>query len=140
MHFLGWHQGDPALTLTPFASAAGKLAHADKNEEGKSLLALRNNEKLHHEKDELGRSVQGVKNAAAAHAIKDERGCSVLGVSNGKRWAKNHAKRCGEKSALTLWEDPDHPEIGRHNAGNLTQKQKSLGLPHGKENRRRVYP
>jgi hypothetical protein len=43
------------------------------------------------------------------------------------------------KSALTPWEDPDHPELGTHNAGNLVRKQKSLALPHSKENRRKVY-
>jgi hypothetical protein len=40
--------------------------------------------------------------------------------------------------SLQLWEDPQHPELGRHNAGNLVKKQKSKGYPHGKENRRRV--
>ena len=34
--------------------------------------------------------------------------------------------------------DPEHPELGSHNAGNLVKIQKSKGLPHGKENRRRA--
>jgi hypothetical protein len=42
------------------------------------------------------------------------------------------------KASFTLWEDPGHPEIGKHNAGNLVRRQKSLGLPHSKENRRKV--
>ena len=42
------------------------------------------------------------------------------------------------KSAFTVWEDPDHPELGRHNAGNLVKRQKSLNLSHSKENRRKV--
>jgi hypothetical protein len=42
------------------------------------------------------------------------------------------------KSALTLWEDPNHPELGVHNAGNLVKRQKSLGFPHSKENRRKA--
>ena len=58
----------------------------------------------------------------AVHAEKDETGKSL------------HAK----KMAITLFEDPDHPELGHHNAGNLAKKQKALGLPHGKENRRRM--
>jgi hypothetical protein len=47
-----------------------------------------------------------------------------------------HGKRLAQENAQ--FEDPDHPELGRHNAGNLVQKQKAKGLPHGKENRRRV--
>jgi len=42
------------------------------------------------------------------------------------------------KASNTIWEDPDHPEIGQHNAGNLVRRQKSRGLPHSKENRRKV--
>ena len=34
--------------------------------------------------------------------------------------------------------DPNHPELGTHNAGNLVRIQKSKGLPHGKENRRQL--
>ena len=47
-----------------------------------------------------------------------------------------HGKRVGGENIQ--FEDPDHPEIGRHNAGNLVKKQKALGFPHGKENRRKV--
>jgi hypothetical protein len=43
------------------------------------------------------------------------------------------------KTNSTLWEDPDHPELGKLPPGPLTRRQKSLGLPHGKENRRKVY-
>jgi hypothetical protein len=47
-----------------------------------------------------------------------------------------HGKRLARENAQ--FEDPDHPELGTHNAGNLVRIQKSKGLPHGKENRRRV--
>jgi hypothetical protein len=40
--------------------------------------------------------------------------------------------------ANTKWMDPDHPELGVHNAGVLVRKQKKLGLPYGKENRKKV--
>jgi hypothetical protein len=56
-------------------------------------------------------------------------------------WRRGDAggKRKGAiKASFLIWEDPDHPEIGRHNAGNLVKRQKSLGLPHSKENRRQV--
>jgi hypothetical protein len=43
-----------------------------------------------------------------------------------------------KKTNSTFWEDPDHPELGVLQAGPLVRRQKSRGLPHGKENRRRV--
>jgi len=59
---------------------------------------------------------------AVATAVKNEEGKSI------------HAL----KMTLTMFEDPNHPELGRQNAGNLVRMQKRRGLPHGKENRRRV--
>jgi hypothetical protein len=44
----------------------------------------------------------------------------------------------GVNSMKMRYTDPDHPELGHHNAGNLVLKQKARGLPHGKENRRKV--
>lgn len=35
----------------------------------------------------------------------------------------------------TLFMDPDHPELGQHNAGVLARKQRKLGYPSEKENR-----
>jgi group I intron endonuclease len=46
--------------------------------------------------------------------------------------------RMSESAKANKYYDPDHPEIGTHNAGNLVIKQKSLGYPHGPENRVRV--
>jgi hypothetical protein len=43
------------------------------------------------------------------------------------------------KTNSTLWEDPDHPELGQLPPGPLSMRQKARGLPHGKENRRKVY-
>lgn len=36
------------------------------------------------------------------------------------------------------WFDPDHPELGAHNPGNLVKLQKRLGYPSNKENRRKL--
>jgi len=62
----------------------------------------------------------------AAHRKKDDDGKSI------------HAKKLGAITTSQKWEDPDHPELGTHNPGNLVQRQKRLGYPHGPENRRRV--
>ena len=44
----------------------------------------------------------------------------------------------GKKVSSTRWVDPDHPELGVHNPGNLAKAQKRNGLPSGKEYRVRV--
>ena len=44
----------------------------------------------------------------------------------------------GKVVCASKWIDPDHPELGEHNPGNLAKIQKRLGLPNGKENRVRV--
>ena len=82
--------------------------------------------KAHKEKDELGRSVLGVKGAERLHKEKDEFGRSINSV-------KGASITTSQK-----WEDPQHPELGHHNPGNLVKLQKRLGLPHGKENRIKV--
>jgi group I intron endonuclease len=46
--------------------------------------------------------------------------------------------KMSEAAKANKYRDPDHPELGVHNAGNLVIKQKALGYPHGKENRVRV--
>lgn len=44
----------------------------------------------------------------------------------------------GKKVCASKWMDPDHPELGTHNPGNLVKLQRRLGYPSGKENRVRV--
>jgi hypothetical protein len=44
----------------------------------------------------------------------------------------------GRQVCTSKWIDPDHPELGVHNPGNLVKLQKRLGLPHGKDNRKRI--
>jgi hypothetical protein len=48
------------------------------------------------------------------------------------------SSKVAKKVCASKWEDPNHPEIGIHNPGNLVKTQKRLGLPHGKENRRKI--
>ena len=87
-------------------------------------------ERNHKEKDDLGRSVLGVKNARRMNEEKDEFGRSVSAVKGGKKGsALLHSQK---------WEDPDHPELGKQSPGNLVRMQKRRGLPHGKENRKKV--
>lgn len=48
------------------------------------------------------------------------------------------SRKVGQQVGNSKWVDPDHPELGEHNPGNLVKLQRKLGLPHGKENRNKV--
>jgi hypothetical protein len=47
-------------------------------------------------------------------------------------------RKGGVAAGNTLYADPDHPELGHHNAGVLVRKQKKLGYPSEKANRVKV--
>jgi hypothetical protein len=49
-----------------------------------------------------------------------------------------YQSECGAKAATLKFYDPSHPELGRHNAGNLVQMQRRRGYPCGPDNRVRV--
>ena len=102
--------------------------HAEKDENGKSKHAVRNGHKSLGERNEDGKSIQSLKMNSILHSVKDEKGRSVHAMKNVKNIIEQK------------WEDPDHPELGVRNAGPLARMQKARGLPHGPENRRRVYP
>jgi hypothetical protein len=109
----------------------GLKVHSKKDERGKSVLGVHLGKLMaqrnHAKRDEKGRSLHALRLNEAAHAEKDERGKSALSV----RAANNMNK--------SLYIDPDHPELGQRNPGNLVQMQKARGLPYGPENRVRVY-
>jgi hypothetical protein len=131
-------------------SVAAMKSHAEKDELGKSILAVRRGKKgakkLNAKKDEFGRSLMAVKGASCAHAEKDKYGRSKTAVKaaegmNSKKdeFGRSLASLKGAASLhATRWEDPDHPELGHKPPGILVCMQKSRGLPHGPENRRRA--
>jgi hypothetical protein len=110
------------------AVKAATAAHEEKDYLGRSVQAVRALGKAHDEKTDLGKSVTAVKGGKAVHEEKDELGRSVQGVKNAE---KMHSQK---------WKDPLHPELGEHGPGNLVRMQKRRGYPHGKENRVRVSP
>jgi hypothetical protein len=116
------------------AVKAGLATHREKDEMGRSLHALRVFEHVHDEKTEDGKSALSVRAGRLAHVEKDENGKSKHAVMSGKRGGKEAAKIVNSQK----WEDPDHPELGQHSPGTLTQMQKRRGYPCGKENRVRV--
>jgi hypothetical protein len=109
----------------------GLAAHSKKDERGKSIKAVELGKMMakrnHSRKDEFGRSLTALKASSICHAEKNDEGKSVFAV--------NAARRMNN----TMYEDPMHPELGVMSAGCLVQRQKAKGLPHGPENRRKVY-
>lgn len=103
-----------------------KKVHDKKDEIGRSLTAM----KLHTERNEFGKSVRALTNVKKLHSIihaeRNEFGKSI------------HSVRIAKKTNAQRWEDPDHPELGSHNPGNLVRMQKRRGYPCGKENRVKV--
>jgi hypothetical protein len=61
-----------------------KSAHSGKDEFGRSVLGVKNAERLHLEKNEQGKSVNAVKAGKASRAEKNEQGKSVNAVKAGK--------------------------------------------------------
>lgn len=49
-----------------------------------------------------------------------------------------YQSECGTRAATLQFYDPDHPELGCHNAGNLVQMQRRRGYPCGLGNRVKV--
>ncbi len=79
------------------------------------------------------------KSKKAAQTSKEKGvGCVSASPEQKSEWMKRRTSESFSRSARTKFEDPDHPELGQTNAGNLVRMQKRRGLPHGKENRRRV--
>jgi hypothetical protein len=127
---------------------SGKAAHAEKDENGKSKLAVKNSKAVHSEKGENGKSKHAMKmGQASARATtfeqKSENGRK--GGRNGGRKSRttkeNYSKAGKIGSATTnsqVWYDPDYPELGYHSAPTLSQMQKRRGYPSGPENRVRI--
>ena len=108
-----------------------KKLHEERDDLGRSVVGVKAAERLHEKRDDLGRSVHGVKSAERLHEEKDDLGRSVYAVKAGKKGGKKGAKNTNAQK----WKDPQHPELGEHSPGTLTQMQRRRGYPHGKENR-----
>jgi hypothetical protein len=85
-------EGKSVVAVKAGKKAAEKL-NAEKDELGRSVNSMRNLEKLHNEKDENGKSVNAIKGCEKMHAEKNEEGKSVVAVKAGTRGAKTfHAQ------------------------------------------------
>jgi hypothetical protein len=140
--------------LTRFAREGGKLGGQKCVEEKIGFLGATREQRREWGRQgnqrllELGTGIHapGVREASGRKAVEERLGMfqnhsqSIARAHEVQRQNKTglYNPETARKGNLTLFEDPDHPELGQHNAGNLVHKQKAKGLPHGKENRRRV--
>ena len=129
------HEETVQLALVEQGKWLGEYAHKEKSENGKSILGLRNAERLHSEKDDEGKSVQarkaGRRRAQATNSVTDEKGLKVLPSRGGKIGGPKGARTTNS----LLFQDPDHPELGAHHVQTLKKLQRSNGYPSGKDNR-----
>ncbi len=86
-----------------------------------------------HSEDSKKAGRKGGKTQGTRNAINKTGFCGRSKEKMREDGRKNAAKTTRQK-----WIDPNHPELGVQNAGNLVQMQKSRGYPHGKENRVRI--
>ena len=136
------HEDTFVLWARKGAEVSNKKLHAEKDELGRSKVAVKAGKSTHKEKDEFGRSIRGVEGAKMLHAEKDEFGRSVnamkIHLQKDEFGRSVVGVKFAENTNAQRWEDPDHPELGIYSPGTLARIQKSKGLPHGPENRRRV--
>lgn len=88
-----------------------------------------------------GGEIQGRANRDSGHIQRIGREQGRKNVESGhfqRITTKETCSKGGSISGLQKWIDPDHPELGTHNAGNLVKLQKKHGHPHQKKNRKRV--
>jgi hypothetical protein len=143
----GWHKSYiPAKLLelawlyycearVKFGMKGAAITHAQKDEFGRSVNAVKTMERLNAEKDEFGRSVQGVKNAERLHAEKDELGRSVQGVKNAERLNAEkdefgrsvNSMKGGKSGSTQVWQSTVDGFTG--NPGNVAQHNRANGWP-----------
>jgi hypothetical protein len=82
-----WHAGEGGFTGC--ASLGAKKLHENKDENGKSIVAMKMLEVIHSEKDEKGRSLTAMRNINKLNEEKDKSGRSVQGVKNAERLHSN---------------------------------------------------
>jgi hypothetical protein len=147
MHYFGWHNADPGLSMTPFASAAGKVGGKNQYERGTGLFS-RSREKV---SEDCKRGAQATQQKLGPllglsskqiqtknkKAIETQRETETGWFSMTTEEKTKRSQRAASNTNSQLWADPDHPELGTHSSGTLVQMQKRRALPHGKENRKR---
>lgn len=130
-HDVMWHGGSGGFI--ELAAEGGKKAHKERDENGKSIHALRALEKLHSRRDELGRSIIGVQTMEKVHAEKDEQGRSVVGVANAKRM---HAEKNEQGKSVNAVKAATATNAAKDENGKSINALKGLRVIHSEKDER----
>lgn len=116
------------------AVTANTLKHQVKDEKGRSISVMGMNKKIHSVLNGEGKSIHGVLAANRLNLDKTPEGKSKAASKGGKTGGPIG----GLTTSAQMWIDPDHPELGAQNAGNLVRMQKRRGYPCSLINRVKV--
>lgn len=105
------------------AVKAGVACHAKKDANGRSLHAL----KFHSEKDENGKSVVSVKGGAACHKEKDKNGKSLHNLKLHSEKDENGKSIVAMKTSSQVWQST--VDGFTSNAGNVSKHNRANGWP-----------
>lgn len=119
------------VSLAACSLGGKRISLQQQSENGKKGAAI-----LNSEKDEKGRSINALK--GAMKAIEMGVGLAFLTMEQRVKAGEKGGKIGGKKAATTLYMDPDHPELGAQNAGNLVRMQRKRNFPSGPGNRVKV--
>lgn len=95
-----WHSAEGGFT--GYASLGAKKLHEDRDEFGKSKVAMKMLKKIHEKKDDKGRSLTAVRNIESLNKEKDEFGRSVQGVKNAERLHSNRDESGRSVAAMKM--------------------------------------
>lgn len=84
------------------------------------------------------RRVERSRKAGAANKGQRRPNCRNGALAQSLEDKSRGGKKGSQTTNSTLWEDPDHPELGTHHFNVLKKLQRESGYPCQKENRRKV--
>ena len=128
-----WHEAKDENGKSLHALKMLDKLHREKDEKGRSVHGVRSAERLNLERDEKGRSVRGVKNAERLHAEKDEKGRSVNAM---KGVNKQHAKKDEDGKSIHALRMSSQAHAERDDKGRSVLGMKNIKRLHAKKDER----
>jgi hypothetical protein len=138
-----WKEEHGRRNMTEMLEREGFREKLKKPKSAKTRLRMKKPKTDAHKRN-IAKSKEGVKRKPFSDEWKKNLSESGIGITWWNNGIENKKSKVSPGTGweagrlFPVYEDPKHPEIGRHNAGNLVKAQKKAGLPHGKEYRREV--
>jgi hypothetical protein len=132
----GWHKKHLPKSLLDLVWHYYNASASENGSKGLSALIARNPDHQ-TEAGKIGGKV-GSKEGKRVGGVKcKEKSLGMFSLTDVER--SSVSSEAAKKVNAQKWADPVHPELGLRSAATLVQMQSRRGLPHGKENRVRVY-